>query len=84
MTVSLDQMITVGPLQIAVLTDCTINVIHRHGIVFFTAHKRPVAFLIKQGEALSAFDPEGNPMTREHVENLCSGAWRTTLEALPP
>lgn len=81
MTVSLDQMIKVGPSQIAVLSDRTVKVIHCNGVVFFTGRKHPVAVLIKQGAALNAFALEGNPITREHVENLCPGAWRTVLDA---
>ncbi|WP_390913761.1 hypothetical protein [Pseudosulfitobacter sp. SM2401] len=81
MTVSLDQMINVGPSRIAVLSDRAVKVIHSNGIVFFTGRKHPVAVLIRQGAALNAFGLEGNPMTREHVENLCPGAWRTVLDA---
>ena len=81
MTVSLDQMITVGPLRIAVLSDSAVNVIHSNGVVFFTGRKQPVAILIKQGAVLGAFGLDGGSMTREHVENLCPGAWRTALEA---
>ena len=81
MTVSLDQLINVGPSQIAVLSDRAIKVIHSNGIVLFTGRKHPVAVLIKQGAALNAFDLRGNPMTREQMENLCPGAWRAMLDA---
>lgn len=81
MTVSLDPMITVGPLQVTMLSDSTVTARHRNGMVFVSGQKRPVAVLIKQSAALAAFGPEGNPMTRENVELLCPGAWRTASEA---
>lgn len=84
MTVSLDQVITVGRLKIAVLSDCTMTANHRNGAVFISGQKRPVAVLIKQGAALIAFEPEGDPMTRERLEKLCPDAWRTAMEARWP
>ena len=81
MTVSLDQMIRVGPLRIALLSDRAAKGIHSNGVFFFTGRKHPVAVLIKQGAALNAFDLRGNPMTREQMENLCPGAWCTVLDA---
>lgn len=81
MTVSLDQMIIVGPLRIALLSDSVIKVIHSNGVVFFTGRKHPVAVLIRQGAAMNAFGLEGNSLTREYVENLCPGSWRTVLDA---
>lgn len=81
MTVALDQKITVGPLQITVLSDCTTTTRHTNGSVFVSGQKRAVAILIKQGAALTAFAPEGKQMTREQVDNLCPSAWRIVLEA---
>lgn len=81
MTVLLDQMLKIGQSRIAVLSDRAVKVIHSNGVVFVTGQKQPVAVLIKHGEALNAFELEGNPMTREHVEDLCPGAWRTMLDA---
>lgn len=81
MTVSLDQMITVGPLRVAILSDRTIQIIHTSGSIFGTGRKHPIAVLIRQGAALNAFGLDGNPLTREQVENLCPGAWHTVLDA---
>ena len=81
MTVSLDQTIKIGPVRIAALSDCTMTANHRNGAVFVCGQKRPVAILIRQGAALIAFGPEGDPLTRKHVEKLCPGAWRAALEA---
>lgn len=81
MTVSLDRVITVGPLQIAVLSDRTITANHSKGAVFVSGQKRPVAVMIKQGAVLDVFGPEGSPMTREQVEVLCPGAWRKLLKS---
>ena len=81
MTVTLDQIISVGAFQIAALTDCAVKVMHNDGVVFFTGRKQPVAILIKQDGALSAFGVDGNPMTREQVDELCPGAWQTALSA---
>lgn len=81
MTVSLDQMITVGPLQIAVLSDCTISANHTNGAVFVSGHKQPVAILIRRGTAMIAFGPRGDPMTRKQVDILCPNAWRMAQEA---
>jgi len=84
MTVSLDQMIRVGPLRIALLSDRAVKGIHSNGVFFFTGRKHPVAILIKQGATLTVFGPNGDPMTREQVENLCPGAWSATLEVRGP
>jgi hypothetical protein len=81
MTVTLDQIVSVGSLQIAALTDCAVNVIRSNGVVFFTGRKHPVAILIRQDGALSAFRPDGDPMTREQVDELCPNAWQTALSA---
>jgi hypothetical protein len=84
MTVSLEQIISVGPLQIAVISDCTITANHRNGAAIITGRKQPVAILIMQRKTLKAFGVNGNPMTRNHIEHLCPGAWRTALEAIGP
>ena len=81
MTVFFDQMIAVGPLRIIALSECTIKVHHIEGTVFITGQKKPVAVLIARGMALTAFAPDGIPMTREHVEKLCPGAWLTAKGA---
>lgn len=70
-----------GPLRIVALSDSTVAASHCKGCIFCTGQKRPVAVLIKHGKALTAFGPEGMPMTRAQVETLCPGAWRTALEA---
>lgn len=80
MTISLDQIIEIGPLRIAMLCERDVKVVHGDGVVFFVGRKTPVAVLIMQGAALNAFEPEGNPMTREHVDSLCPGVWRTLLD----
>lgn len=80
-TFALGQMLHVGPLQIVALSECTIAANHGKGTIFVAGRKRPVAVLIRHGKTLTAFGPEGMPMTSEHVEKLCPGAWRTALEA---
>ncbi|MGJ5620087.1 hypothetical protein [Sulfitobacter sp. MF3-043] len=81
MTVSLDQIIKVGPLRIALLSDRAVKAIHCNGFVFFTGRKHPVAVLIRQGAALNAYELDGHPLTRAHVEKLCPGAWRCVRDA---
>ena len=80
MTVRLDKGRQLGPLQIMALSECAVTAKHGRGMVLIAGQKRPVAILIKQGMVLTAFGPEGMPMTREHVETLCPGAWRSALE----
>ena len=81
MTVALDQMMTVGPLRIMVISECKVTAYQGHGAVFLTGHKRPIAFLIRQGAALDAFGLDGEAMKPKQVETLCPGAYRTALEA---
>lgn len=81
MTVTLGRIIELGPLRIVALSDNTVAASHCKGSFFGTGQKGPVAVLIKQGKVLTAFGPEGMPMTRAQVETLCPGAWRTALEA---
>lgn len=84
MSVSLDQMISLGAVQIAVLCDCAVDAYHTDGATFVSGQKRPVAILIRQDMTLTAFSPQGDPMAREHVEHLCPGAWHRVLEARGP
>ncbi len=81
MTVELDPMMAVGPLRIAILCDRKITVNYCKGTIFGVGQKRPVAVLIAQGMEMSASGPDGTPMTRSDIEQLCPGAWRTALEA---
>ena len=81
MTVALDQMVTVGPSRITVISECKLTANQSRGAVFICGQKRPIAILIKQGATLDAFGPDGNMMTHEQVENLCPGACRAALEA---
>lgn len=80
MTVTLDQVITVGPLRIAVLSDCTITANHRNGAIFVSGQKIPIAVLIRQDSALTAFGADGMPMTRDQIDKLCPDAWVKALE----
>ena len=84
MTVVLDQVMTLGPLHIAVLAECRVIAGHAKGAVFVSAQKRPVAVLIRQDTSVAAFAPEGKPMSRMEIENLCPGAWQTALGAQVP
>lgn len=80
MTVMLDKMKQLGPLHIMALSEHAVTAKLGKGMALVVGQKRPVAILIKQGKALTAFGPQGMPMTREQVETLCPGAWRTALE----
>jgi hypothetical protein len=80
MTVVLDKVVHIGPCQITALSECTVKATHFRATALVTGQKRPVAILIKQGMELTAFEPNGTPITREQVETLCPGAWRRALE----
>ena len=81
MSVSLDQMIKVGPWRIMVLSECRIIANQNNGAMFASGCKQPVAVLIRHGAALSVFGPQGNSMTRAQVETLYPGVWRRALDA---
>ncbi|MEP1329929.1 hypothetical protein [Pseudophaeobacter sp.] len=81
MTVSLDQIVTVGPLRIAVLSDCRVSTNHTKEVLLFAGQKKPVAVLIKHNTTLTAFGVDGTPMTRDQIEALCQGAWRAVSQA---
>ncbi|WP_216665577.1 hypothetical protein [Pseudoruegeria sp. HB172150] len=37
--------------------------------------KRPVAVLVRSGEEMRAFSPDGAALSRTDIEALCPGAW---------
>jgi len=80
MTVVLDKVVHIGRYQVTALSECTVQATHFRATALVTGQKRPVAILIKQGMELTAFEPNGTPITREQVETLCPGAWRRALE----
>jgi hypothetical protein len=81
MTVTLDKVFRIGTFQITALSESAIISEHIAGRVVVAGQKRPVAVLIRQGDVLTAFRPDGLPMTCEQVEGLCVGAWNTALQA---
>ncbi|AXI49153.1 hypothetical protein C1J03_23890 (plasmid) [Sulfitobacter sp. SK012] len=80
MTVVLDKVVQIGPRQITALSECTVIATNCRATALVAGQKRPVAILIKQGMELTAFEPDGTPITRKQVETLCPGAWRKALE----
>jgi hypothetical protein len=80
MTVSLDNMIKLGPLRIMALSEREITANHSNGAIFAYGQKRPIAVLIRRGDALDVYGLQGDPMTREQVETICPGAWRAALD----
>lgn len=80
MTVALDKVVHIGPCQITALSESTVKATHCKETFLVAGQKRPVAILIKQGMELTAFEPDGTPITRKQVEKLCPGAWRRALE----
>lgn len=74
MTVVLGHPVAVGEAVVAALI-C--NSISEHRLprhVWLTGSRRPVAILVRRGDDVIAFTPEGNSLAAEDVEDLCPGA----------
>ena len=81
MTVVLDKVVQIGACQITALSERTVTATHCRATVLAAGQKKPVAILIRQGMELTAFKPDGTPLTQEQIEALCPGAWHTMLQS---
>jgi len=81
MTLSLDQMLRIGPFGIVALANTTVTVNYTQKAATVFGHKSPVAILLRHGATLQAFSPDGAPMSKDDIEKLCPGTWHRVLLA---
>ena len=74
MTVSLEIPFALGDRVVAVLVRNTISQSQSSRHIAVTGDRSPVAVLIRQGDQVGAFTPEGDALTPAEVETLCPGA----------
>lgn len=74
MTVSLEIPFVLGDRVVAVLVRNTISKSQSARHVAVSGDRSPVAVLIRQGDRVNAYTPEGGALTPAEVETLCPGA----------
>lgn len=81
MTLSLDQILQIGPFKVAALSRTKVTPHHSNSAATIFGHKTPVAVLVRHGDNVQAFKTDGAPMLQEDIEILCPGAWQDMLNA---
>ncbi len=74
MTVTLENPVVMGETVVAALVRTSISQRQSERHVAVTGDRTPIALLVSRGERITALTPQGDPLTRMHIEDLCPGA----------